>query len=235
MSSPPQAFAWCSFPARAPYGARVRVSTTADGILRRRSAPPPGLADGGRRAAIHRAKCGVEPPDAREARGEGDRGHREGRLVDQRLRALHPAGRRDGCRRGASVALEQPAQMPSGHAERICEILDGLTIVEEASLEEPHRSGNRCPGAPPCRAPRRRFRTTPQAGAESRSFGGGRGGEEHDVLRLGRLHRTGRAAIDSCGQDTREEPPVEPGVARDPRAIASSPVENESRAHGGPA
>src|SRR5713101_3992077 len=81
----------------------------AEAILPQWPTPAPGLADGGRRPAIHRAKCGVEPSDAREPRSEGDRGHGERGPVDQCLRALHPPGRRDGGRRGARVSLEQPA------------------------------------------------------------------------------------------------------------------------------
>src|SRR5207249_3659232 len=72
----------------------------------------------------------------------------------------------------------------------------------------------------------------PQAGAEARSLGGGRRGEEHDVARPGRLHGTGGPAVDPGGQHAGEEPPVEPTVARQPCTIAGAPVEGDASPHG---
>ena len=190
--------------------------------------PTSRLADRAGRPPVHGAKRGVEAPDAGEAGGERDRGHRHRRLVDQRLRALHAPGRarRPSARRpraagtvGAGGAASCRAS--SARSSTLC------AVVEESPLDETQRARDGRRRAAPRRRPGRRLRSTAQAGPEPRALGGGRGREEDDVARLGRLHRTGGPAIDPRGQHAGEEPPVEARVARDSRAVAGTPVERE--------
>jgi hypothetical protein len=133
------------------------------------------------RPAVHGAKRGVEPADAREAGGERDRRHRQGGLVDQGFRALHAPGRRDGGRGGAGVAPEQATQMSGRHAERVGKIVDGPGVVEEPALDEAQRARDARGRPVPRRCAGRGLGSTSQARAEARALGGGRGGEEDDV------------------------------------------------------
>ena len=194
--------------------------------------PASCAANRGGRPSVHRAKRGVESSDAGEARGERDRGHRHRGLVDQRFRALHTPCRRHRGRRGAGMSYEQSAQMSGRHPERIREVLDGIAVVEEPALDEPERTRDRGRRAVPRGCPRRGLGSTPQARAEARAFGGGRGREEDHVARLGGLHRTGGPAVDPGGEHAGEEAPVESRVSRDAGAIAPAPVEGEAFAHG---
>jgi|SRR5882672_1160600 len=123
------------------------------------------------------------------------------------------------------MGQEQSAQMPGRHPERIREILDCLAVVEEATINEAKRARDRRPGAVPRRRPGRGLRPAPQAGAETRALRGGRRGKEDDVSRLGGLDWADGTAIDPGGQDTGEEASIEPRISRDPRAIASAPIE----------
>jgi len=188
-------------------------------------------ANGRWRPSIHGAKRGVESPDAREPRSERDRGHRHHGPVHQPFRALNAPGRCDRGRRRTCVPHEQSAQMSGRHPKRIGEILDALAIVQESALDEPQCACDGRRRTVPRRRPGCGLGSTPQAGAETGALGGRRGGEEDDVTRLGGLHRTRGAAIDPCGQHASEEPPVEPTVSRDPRAIARLCIEGERFAH----
>jgi len=123
--------------------------------------------------------------------------------------------------------------MPGRHPERIREVLDRLVLIQKAAIDEAERARDRRPRAVPRRRPGRGFRSAPQAGAEARPLGGGGGGKEDDVSRLGGLHRTGGSAIDSGGQDTGEEGSIEARIPRDPCAIAFAPIEGSPIAHDG--
>src|SRR2546428_2687339 len=195
-------------------------------------ARPARSTHGARRPPIRRAKRGVEAPDAGEPGGERDRAHRQRGLVDQDLGALHASGRRDGGGRRPGVAHEQPAQMPGRHAQRVGEIVDGLTFVEEAAPDEPHGARDGCRRTLPRRRSRHRLGQAPTAWGEARSLGGGRRGEGHDVARPGRLHGTGGPAVDPGGQHAGGEPPVEPTGARQTCAIAPASVEGDASPHG---
>ncbi len=211
---------------------QASVSTTLrSGTVPSAPAPTACSANGRWRPSIHGAKRGVESPDAREPRSERDRGHRHHGLVHQPFRALNALGRCDRGRRRTCVPHEQSAQMSGRHPKRIGEILDALAIVQESALDEPQCACDCRRSTVPRRRPGCGLGSTPQAGTEPRALGGSRGGEEDDVARLGRLHRTGGAAIDPCGQHAGEEPPVEPTVSRDPRAIACLGIEGDGFAH----
>ena len=79
------------------------------------------------------------------------------------------------------MPAEEPAQMSGRHPERIREVLDALAVVEEAALDQPQRSRDRGRRAVPRGCPGRGLGSTPQAGTEARSLGGGRGREEDHV------------------------------------------------------
>src|SRR5262245_25447112 len=185
------------------------------------------------RPPVHRPEGGIEAPDAGKSRREGDGRHRHRRLVHQGLRALHAPCGGHGARGGPSVPREQPAQMPSRHAEHFREVLDRLAVVEESSLDEPQRPRHGRPGAAPGRRSGRGLGATAETGSEARALRGGRSREEDHVGRFGWLHGAGGSAIDAGGQHPGVEPPVEAPVSRDPRAITRVPVEGEpSLCHG---
>ena len=130
------------------------------------------------------------------------------------------------------MPYEQSAQMSGRHPERIREVLDGLAVVEKPALDEPQRARDRRYRAVPRGCPGRGLGSTPQAGAETRSLGGGRSREKDHVARPGGLHRTGGPAVDPGGEHACEEPPVESRVSREAGAIAPAPIEGETFAHG---
>jgi hypothetical protein len=156
------------------------------GVGRRRALPERRWA-----AAGTRAKRRVEAPDAGEAGGERDRGHRHRGSVDQRLRPLHPPGHRHGRRRGARVLAEEPSQV----ARASCPSVSARPATLWPSSRNPRsmsRTGTgdarRRPATPASRVAasvrQRRQAGTPPARRR-------RGGKEDDVARLRRLHRTG--------------------------------------------
>src|SRR5215470_8324668 len=191
------------------HGVRHRRATPVKTLWQMSRGPPgPRPAQGAGRPTIYGAEGSVEAADAGEARSEGHRGQRHGRLLDEALRPLHPARGRHGQGRGA--------------------------VVEEPALDEPERARDGGTGPAPRRRARGRLRPAAQAGAEARMLRGGRRGEEDDVARLGGLHGAGGAAVDPGGEDTREEPPVESRVTRYPGAVASASIEGHTGTHGDP-
>lgn len=197
-------------------------------------APVPRSANRRRRPPIHGAKRGVESSDAGEARGERNLGHRHHGLVDEPFRALHPPGRRDGSRRGPRVSHEQSPEMPARHPEPLGEVLDGLAIVEESALDEPHGARDRRRSPAPRRCPWRGLGATPQAGAKPRALSRGGSGKEDDVTGLGGFYRAGGTAIDPCRQDAGKEPSVKSAVSREPRAVAGAPIKADVVPHDSP-
>src|SRR5581483_9319403 len=91
--------------------------------------------DLGRRASIDFGEDRVEPPEAGEARAEGDLRHREVRAVEEALGALDAGGLRHLQRTGAEMLAEEAGKMPGAHAEARRQRLD-IAIVEGASLDE---------------------------------------------------------------------------------------------------
>src|SRR6266567_4509890 len=142
------------------YSVCARVAQSPIGCVRGALAPMLCSANRRRRSPIHRAKGGVESPDARESRGERDIGHRHHGLVDEPFRALHPPGHSDRGGRSTRVPPEQSAQMAARHAELLGEMLDGLAIVEEAALDETQGARNARRRTVPGRCPRGRLGAT---------------------------------------------------------------------------
>src|SRR5262245_30867153 len=83
-----------------------------DGRLLRRATPQRAW-----RAAEQREKRLVESADAAEARGEGDLGHRQRRLVNELLREQHAAGLSDGDRGSAEVLSAQAPELSLADAQ----------------------------------------------------------------------------------------------------------------------
>ena len=181
-----------------------------------------------RRASEQRQERLVEPAQAAEARGEGDLGHRQVRLVDQLLGEEHTAGLRDRDRRGAEMLAEQAPQLPLSHAEPYRQGLD-IGLVEGAELDERECARHGIRRAAPRAEIRRRLRTAAQAGAEPRLLRGGGRRKEGHVLRKRRPRRADRATIDARGFDAGEDAAVEAGVAVAERAIAGVVIEIHGR------
>jgi hypothetical protein len=180
-----------------------------------------------RRFAVGLDERGVEAADAREAGREGDGGggDRHPRALQQRARPLHATAARQRDRRRAEIAAAQPAQVPRADAQLLREVVD-RALVEEPAVDQPQRARDGGGGAAPRRRAGRGLRPAAQAGAEAGSLGVGRGGEVDDVARARRPHRTRRAAVDARDAHAREEAPVEPRIAREPRTVARLPVEH---------
>src|SRR5882724_7917855 len=89
--------------------------------------------------------------------------------------------------------------MSARHPEPLGEILDGLAIVEESTLDELHCARDRRRRTAPRRCPWRGLGATPQAGAKPRALSRGGSGKEDDVTGLGGLHGTDGTAIDPRG------------------------------------
>ena len=124
--------------------------------------------------------------------------------------------------------------MSARHPEPLGEILDGLAIVEESTLDEPHCARDRRRRTAPRRCPWRGLGATPQAGAKARPLSRGGSGKEDDVTGLGGLHGTDGTAIDPRGQDAGKEPSVKSAVSCKPGAVADAPIKADTLAHNSP-
>src|SRR5215469_7493640 len=123
------------------HGVRHRRATPVKTLWQMSRGPPsPRPAQGAGRPTIYGAEGSVEAADAGEARSEGHRGQRHGRLLDEALRPLHPARGRHGQGRGASVSAKESSHVPRRHAESEGEIVHGGAVVEEPALDEPERA-----------------------------------------------------------------------------------------------
>jgi hypothetical protein len=118
--------------------------------------------------------------------------------------------------------------MSARHPEPLGEVLDGLAIVEESTLDEAHCARDRRRSPAPRRCPWRGLGATAQAGAKPRALSRGGSGKEDDVTGPGGFYRTGGTAIDPCGQDAGEEPSVKSAVSREARAVADAPIKADS-------
>jgi hypothetical protein len=120
--------------------------------------------------------------------------------------------------------------MSARHPEPLREILDGLAIVEEPLLDEPHCARDRRRSTVPRRCPWCGLGATPQAGAKPRALS--RGGD--NVTGPGGLYGTDGTAIDPRSHDAGKGPSVKSAVSRKPRAVADAPIKADTFAHNGP-
>ena len=171
----------------------------------------------------------VEVPDARESRREREFRHGQVRLVDQGAREVDAtrAGHLHG--RCAQVRPEQAAELPRPDAEPTREALHGA-VVQRARGDQAERTRDDGRGPGPGGRAGRRLGAAAAAGAEAGGFGRGGAREPPDVLRLRRLHRTDRPAVDAGRDHAGEEAAVEAAVAAQHGLVAVCRVEGHGRA-----
>jgi hypothetical protein len=181
-------------------------------------------AKGGWWTPVGGAERVVEAAYAAETGGEGDLRQWHARVVEQTLCGLHPAGRSEFARGGASMAKKQPQQVPRPDAQLLGKLAHRAAI-EKALLDQAHAACDRRRRAVPGRAARRGFGAAAQARAEPRSLRRGSAGEEQYVRRLRRAYRTDRPAIDARRAYPGKKPPIIFRVARQASAVANLSIE----------
>jgi hypothetical protein len=167
----------------------------------------------------------VELPDAGEAGGEGDVGHRQVGGLDQQPRRLRAPRPGQGQRADSEFAHEQPVQLALRVAQAGGQARDAGAL-DLAVRDEPHGAGDDVGPHVPLGGPRNGVRPAPAAGAEAGVLGGRRGGEEGDVAGQRSARRARRAAVDAGGVDGGDEPAVETGVPAGHRAVAALDVQH---------
>ena len=180
-----------------------------------------------RRAAEQPLKRLVEAPDAAEAGGERDLGHRQARLVDELLGEQHAPRLRHRDRRGAEMLLEQAAQLPLADAQPRGQRVDArLVAVERAFRDQREAARHRVGGAAPGAEVRRRLGPAAQAGPEPRLLRRRRRREEPAILELRRA-APDRPAGNRCPVEVTptNRRPSKRGVAGLERAVAESRIE----------
>jgi hypothetical protein len=156
------------------------------------------------RSPINLIEHRIESPQATEACAHGDLRHREIGLVQKPLRPLHACRLGDLNRACTEVHLEEPGQMSRTDPETIGQSLD-TAVIKCTVRDEPERTFDSGACSLPCRRERSSLRPAPQTRSETRKFGRRRRRIEHYVGRLGRAHRTDRAAVDTCRANARKE------------------------------
>ena len=111
---------------------------------------------------------------------------------------------------------KQPPQVSAGHTESVSESFD-VAVVERAVGYQAQAAPHGCRRPFPGGRARSAFWPTSKAGSKTRFSGCGRSRVKTDVFAFWRIRRTYRSAIDSRGLNSDEKPPVEPGIARNPR------------------
>jgi hypothetical protein len=102
------------------------------------------------------------------------------------------------------VHLEEPGQMSRTDPETIGQSLD-TAVIKCTVRDEPERTFDSGACSLPCRRERSSLGPAPQTRSETRKFGRRCRRIEHYVGRLGRAHRTDRAAVDTCRANARKE------------------------------
>ena len=156
------------------------------------------------RSPINLSEHRIESPQATEACAHGDLRHREIGLVQKPLRPLHACRLGDLNRACTEVHLEEPGQMSRTDPETIGQSLD-TAVIKCTVRDEPERTFDSGACSLPCRRERSSLRPAPQTRSETRKFGRRCRRIEHYVGRLGRAHRTDRAAVDTCRANARKE------------------------------
>ena len=165
----------------------------------------------------------VERPDAGEARGERDVGHRQLAGLDQQPRGLCALGAGERERAGAELGQQLALDLADAVAE-LCGQARYAVAVDHAVRDQPHRAGDQVGAVVPLRRARARVGPAALAGAESGLLRGRGARVEPHVLDLRRHHRAARPAVDLRGQHRGEEPPVEARVLRLDGPDASLPA-----------
>ena len=198
----------------------------------RRWSPPPVLgtspalgAQLAGRGREHLADRVVELAHAAEPGGEGDGGERHG--------PSSRSGCGRSCARWARAIASGPAPSSSTHqavevALAVVQVAgeagDALA-VDDAVGDEAHRPGDDVAAAVPLRRTRGGVGSAALARPVAVLVGGGRRGEELDVLALRRHRRAARAAVDARRAHGGEEAAVEAGVLALDGAVALLGVE----------
>lgn len=156
------------------------------------------------RSPINLSEHRIESPQATEACAHGDLRHREIGLVQKPLRPLHACRLGDLNRACTEVHLEEPGQMSRTDPETIGQSLD-TAVIKCTVRDEPERTFDSRACSLPCRRERSSLGPAPQTRSETRKFGRRCRRIEHYVGRLGRAHRTDRAAVDTCRANARKE------------------------------
>src|SRR3954471_23984054 len=160
------------------------------------------------RSPINLSEHRIESPQATEACAHGDLRNREIGLVQKPLRPLHACRLGDLNRACTEVHLEEPGQMSRADPETIGQSLD-TAVIKCTVRDEPERTFDSGACSLPCRRERSSLRPAPQTRSETRKLGRRCRRIEHYVGRLGRAHRTDRAAVDTCRANARKEQAVE--------------------------
>src|SRR6202040_515002 len=156
------------------------------------------------RSPINLSEYRIESPQATEACAPGDLRHREIGLVQKPLRPLHACRLGDLNRACTEVHLEEPGQMSRTDPETIGQSLD-TAVIKCTVRDEPERTFDSGACSLPCRRERSSLWPAPQTRSETRKFGRRCRRIEYYVGRLGRAHRTDRAAVDTCRANARKE------------------------------
>ena len=169
---------------------RVDVSLLGD----RRGAIDRLPAQARRRHPVAAEERVVEPPQAREAAGERDLGHRQRRLRQQLLGQQQPARQQQLDRRHAELLPDDAANLPRAELELVGDGLESRLLVELPLLEALHDQLRNALRVVDRRVPGRQLRAAPQARAEAGLLGLLRRVEEAAIGRLWRLDagHTGR-------------------------------------------
>ena len=154
----------------------------------------------------------VELPDAREARRERDLGERQVGLLDEQLRGLRAPADRELQRPGADLRDERAVHVTLAHVQRAREARD-TRRRRRALGDQPQRARREVAAVVPVPRARGGVGSAPLARAEPGAHRRGRCGEEPHVLRLRRLRRAHRAAVDARARDAEPQPSVEAAVA----------------------
>jgi hypothetical protein len=184
------------------------------------------------RALVEGKEGVVEAADAAEARGHGDRGHGQTRVMQELFGEEHAAGLRNCQGRCADVLIEEAAELTLANAESFGEPFDGGTGTVECALRDTrHGTADGAGGAAPRGRLRRNLRTAAQAGAKAGLLGSSRGSKEAAVLAKRGASWADGATVDMSGGDGDEEAAVKARIARLQSAIADVWIEQNRIQH----
>ncbi len=184
----------------------VRVGVRSPGLWR-------GTTQVGRRQPVVTDKTIVESPHAGKARSQRDFSDRQCGVGQQSLGQQQPVRLRVFDRRDSKLRIEDPAQMPIGHAQTAGHLRDAA-LGQDTVFDERSAGLRQAFGRINTRIPRGEFRSTAQAGPIPIALSQRGRSKETAVFESGRARRADRTAIDAGAAHPNEKSAIEARIAR---------------------